>query len=45
MAHGGEVLKFIGDDLLAVFPFSQFGSEQAAAGARTSCRAIGHRFA
>ncbi len=31
MGHGGEVLKFIGDGLLAVFPFSKFESEQAAA--------------
>jgi len=28
---GGEVLKFIGDGLLAVFPFSGFQSESAAA--------------
>ncbi len=33
MAEGGEVLKFIGDGLLAVFPFSQFESERAAAAA------------
>ncbi len=31
MAHDGEVLKFIGDGLLAVFPFSAFETEQAAA--------------
>lgn len=31
MNHGGEVLKFIGDGLLAVFPFSVFASEKAAA--------------
>ena len=31
MAEGGEVLKFIGDGLLAVFPFASFDSERAAA--------------
>ena len=29
--HGGEVLKFIGDGLLAVFPFGAFAVETAAA--------------
>ena len=29
--QGGEVLKFIGDGLLAVFPFADFESEQSAA--------------
>jgi adenylate cyclase len=29
--HDGEVLKFIGDGLLAVFPFSSFATEKAAA--------------
>ena len=29
--QGGEVLKFIGDGLLAVFPFASFETEQAAA--------------
>lgn len=29
--HGGEVLKFIGDGLLAVFPIAQGGGERAAA--------------
>ena len=33
MAEGGEVLKFIGDGLLAVFPFSRFASEGDAASA------------
>ena len=31
LEQGGEVLKFIGDGLLAVFPFSAFETEQAAA--------------
>jgi len=31
IAQDGEVLKFIGDGLLAVFPFSAFASEAAAA--------------
>jgi adenylate cyclase len=31
LAHDGEVLKFIGDGLLAVFPFSAFGDEARAA--------------
>lgn len=31
MDHGGEVLKFIGDGLLAVFPFAAFGGERDAA--------------
>ena len=33
LAHDGEVLKFIGDGLLAVFPYSAFADERAAAGA------------
>lgn len=31
IAHDGEILKFIGDGLLAVFPYSAFASEQHAA--------------
>lgn len=31
MAHNGEVLKFIGDGLLAVFPYSSFPTPEAAA--------------
>ena len=31
MDHGGEVLKFIGDGLLSVFPFANFPSDEAAA--------------
>lgn len=33
MRHGGEVLKFMGDGLLAVFPFAAFDGERAAAAA------------
>jgi adenylate cyclase len=29
--HGGEILRFIGDAALAIFPFAAFGSPQAAA--------------
>lgn len=36
LTHGGDVLKFIGDGLLAVFPFSGFDSEAAAADAAIS---------
>ncbi|MEL6747090.1 MAG: adenylate/guanylate cyclase domain-containing protein [Pseudomonadota bacterium] len=31
LEHGGEVLKFIGDGLLCVFPLAAFGSDRAAA--------------
>ncbi|WP_439614380.1 adenylate/guanylate cyclase domain-containing protein [Reyranella sp.] len=31
LGHDGEVLKFIGDGLLAVFPYSAFADERAAA--------------
>jgi adenylate cyclase len=31
LAEGGEVLKFVGDGLLAVFPFAAFAEPQAAA--------------
>lgn len=34
--HGGEVLKFIGDGMLAVFPFTRFNGETAAAEAAVS---------
>ncbi|TDM75107.1 adenylate/guanylate cyclase domain-containing protein, partial [Lactobacillus crispatus] len=34
LAHGGEVLKFIGDGLLAVFPLAD--AEQAAAAAKAA---------
>jgi len=34
--HGGDVLKFIGDGLLAVFPFADFATEEAAAEAAIS---------
>jgi len=34
--HGGDVLKFIGDGLLAVFPFETFADEGAAADAAIS---------
>ena len=33
LAHDGEVLKFIGDGLLGVFPYSAFADERAAAAA------------
>jgi adenylate cyclase len=33
LAHDGEVLKFIGDGLLAVFPYSAFPDERATAAA------------
>ena len=33
LAHDGEVLKFIGDGLLAVFPFESFGTAARAASA------------
>lgn len=36
LAHDGEVLKFIGDGLLAVFPYSAFADERAAAAAALS---------
>ncbi len=45
LEHGGEVLKFIGDGLLAVFPFAAFASEKAAAeaalaAAEEACEAL-----
>jgi adenylate cyclase len=33
LAEGGEVLKFVGDGLIAVFPFAAFGEPRAAAAA------------
>lgn len=36
LAHGGEVLKFMGDGLLAVFPIAAPGGEKAAAQAALS---------
>ncbi|MEM8855514.1 MAG: adenylate/guanylate cyclase domain-containing protein [Pseudomonadota bacterium] len=45
MSHGGEVLKFMGDGVLAVFPHKQFGTPKAAANAalaaaRTALNAV-----
>lgn len=34
--HGGDVLKFVGDGMLAVFPLADFASEQSAAQAAAS---------
>ncbi|XWN29209.1 MAG: adenylate/guanylate cyclase domain-containing protein [Devosia sp.] len=45
MSHGGEVLKFMGDGVLAVFPHREFGTPKAAANAaleaaRTALEAV-----
>ncbi len=37
--HGGEVLKFMGDSVLAIFPISAFGSDGAAADAALAAAA------
>ena len=38
-AFGGEVLKFIGDGLLAIFPIEELGRERACTGALNAVRA------
>ena len=38
-AFGGEVLKFIGDGLLAIFPIEELGQERACTGALNAVRA------
>lgn len=38
MAHGGEVLKYIGDAVLAIFPAEEGGDEQAALKAMDAAR-------
>ena len=42
-AHGGEVLKYIGDAVLAVFPYRAFASKAAACDAALDAAATGSR--
>ena len=39
LAHGGEVLKFIGDGMLAVFPVAEMGDQAAAQAALSAAEA------
>lgn len=42
--HGGEVLKFMGDGMLAVFPFDESGQRDAAATCEAALAAAGEAF-